>query len=157
MRMEKGVLSSFWRPHHHHPPQKTLVLFTTQQLILGLGKGQAMMTSNSHLSCSLIWMTPGQWALSHLEINKEVKLSPSKTNSFAEINLSSQNVILFLVLLLFPSRWSRIKKKGGGGIEIEQDPVGVLPGTKASLICRENGSDFQSFPEFHRADSNTYN
>lgn len=101
-------------------------------------------------------MTPGQWALSHLEINKEVKLSPPKTNSSAEINLSTQNVILFLVLLLFPSRWSRIKKVGEG-IEIEQDPMGVLPGTKASLICRENGSAFQSFPELHRADSNTYN
>lgn len=113
------------------------------------------MASNSHLSCSLIW-TPGKWAPSHLEIHKEVKLSPLKANSSAEINLSTQNVIPFLVLLLFPSRWSKIKK-GGEGIETEQDPVRVLLGRKASLVCRKNSSAFQSFPKFHRADSNTYN
>ena len=108
------------------------------------------MTSNSHLSCSLIW-TPGKWAPSHLEIHKEVKLSPPKANSSAEINLSTKNVIPFLVLLLFLSRWSRIKKRGQG-IETEQDSVGVLLGRKASLVCRKNGSAFQSFPEFHRTD-----
>lgn len=157
VRNNEGVIGSFWRPHHHYaappPPQKTLVLFTTQ-LILGLGEGQALMTSNSHLSCSLIW-TPGKWAPSHLELHKEVKLSPPKANSSAEINLSTKNVMPFLVLLLFLSRWSRIKKRGQG-IETEQDPVGVLLGRKASLVCRKNGSAFQSFPEFHRADSNTY-
>ena len=76
------------------------------------------MTSNSHLSCSLIW-TPGKWAPSHLEIHKEVKLSPPKANSSAEINLSTKNVIPFLVLLLFLSRWSRIKK-GGRGLKLSR-------------------------------------